>query len=73
MDCRWSMGSGGTEKIEAKHIKAKAILDRLPQRILAKAFRGELVPQGPADEPVGVWLERVRGERGMRSKNRRKR
>lgn len=31
------------DKIEARYLKAKAMLDRLPQSILGKAFRGELV------------------------------
>lgn len=34
------------------------------QSILAKAFRGELVPQDPTDEPAIVLLERIRRERG---------
>lgn len=33
---------------------------RLEQSALAKAFRGELVPQDPADEPAEVLLERIR-------------
>jgi type I restriction enzyme, S subunit len=37
-----------------------AILD---QSILAQAFRGELVPQDPNDEPASVLLERIRAER----------
>jgi type I restriction enzyme S subunit len=37
-----------------------ALLDR---SILAKAFRGELVPQDPNDEPAAVLLERIRAER----------
>jgi len=37
---------------------------RLPcQSILAKAFRGELVPQDPNDEPASVLLESIRAER----------
>jgi hypothetical protein len=28
--------------------------------LLAKAFRGELVPQDPRDEPVNMLLERIR-------------
>ncbi|WP_161630977.1 restriction endonuclease subunit S [Niveispirillum irakense] len=35
----------------------------LTQSILAKAFRGELVPQDPADEAASVLLERIRAER----------
>jgi type I restriction enzyme S subunit len=35
----------------------------LDQATLAKAFRGELVPQDPNDEPASVLLERLRAER----------
>jgi type I restriction enzyme, S subunit len=34
--------------------------EKLTQAILAKAFRGELVPQDPNDEPATVLLERIR-------------
>lgn len=36
---------------------------QLNQSILAKAFRGELVPQDPSDEPATVLLQRIRAER----------
>jgi type I restriction enzyme, S subunit len=36
---------------------------QLDQSILAKAFRGELVPQDPNDEPAAVLLDRIRAER----------
>lgn len=38
-------------------------LSSLNQSILAKAFRGELVPQDPNDEPASVLLERIKAER----------
>ena len=38
-------------------------LPQLDQSILAKAFRGELVPQDPNDEPAAVLLDRIRAER----------
>jgi type I restriction enzyme S subunit len=48
------------EKIESRYIKAKGMLDKLPQSILAKAFRGELVEQDPDDEPAMGLLERIK-------------
>jgi type I restriction enzyme S subunit len=38
-------------------------VDELTPAFLAKAFRGELVPQDPNDEPASVLLERVRAAR----------
>ena len=48
------------DQIEARYAKAKAYIDNLTQSILAKAFRGELVPQDPKDEPASVLVERIR-------------
>ena len=48
------------DRIEARFEKAKAQIDQLTSALLAKAFRGELVPQDPADEPADVLLERIR-------------
>jgi type I restriction enzyme, S subunit len=44
-------------------------LQQLDRSILAKAFRGELVPQDPNDEPAAVLLERIRAEREQTSSN----
>ena len=38
-------------------------LSQLDQSILAKAFRGELVPQDPRDEPASELLARIRTTR----------
>jgi type I restriction enzyme, S subunit len=43
--------------------KASQLCDRLEQATLAKAFRGELVPQDPTDEPAAALLERIQAER----------
>jgi type I restriction enzyme S subunit len=48
------------DQIQARYTKAKAHIEKLTQSILAKAFRGELVPQDPNDEPASVLLERIR-------------
>jgi type I restriction enzyme S subunit len=51
------------DRLEAEAARARALLDRLEAAILAKAFRGELVPQDPADEPAAVLLHRIRAQR----------
>jgi len=38
-------------------------MDIIIQSILAKAFRGELAPQNPNDEPAEKLLERVKEEK----------
>jgi type I restriction enzyme, S subunit len=48
---------------------ARKLIDHLDQAVLAKAFRGELVPQDPEDEPASVLLERIRAERSAERAN----
>jgi type I restriction enzyme S subunit len=50
-------------RLEAEAARARALIDRLESAILAKAFRGELVPQDPNDEPASVLLDRIRAQR----------
>ncbi|MBD2122891.1 restriction endonuclease subunit S [Trichocoleus sp. FACHB-262] len=55
-----------SDNIERRYRKARAYVDKLPQTILGKAFRGELVPQDPHNEPASILLERIQTERAER-------
>lgn len=69
------------DQLEARYQNAKAHVDKLTQSVLAKAFRGELVPteaelarqEGRDYEPAAVLLERIQAERESRPKTNRKR
>jgi type I restriction enzyme S subunit len=50
---------GLADRIEARLTEARAQAERLTPATLAKAFRGELVPQDPNDEPASVLLQRL--------------
>jgi len=49
--------------VEKQYSDARQRVDRLTQSLLAKAFRGELVPQYPSDEPASALLKRIQAER----------
>jgi type I restriction enzyme S subunit len=51
------------DQLEARLTATRKIVDRLTPALLAKAFRGELVPQDPNDEPASMLLERTRAAR----------
>ena len=51
------------DQIEEKYNLAKEQVDKITQSVLAKSFRGELVPQDPSDEPASVLLERIKVEK----------
>lgn len=51
------------DRVTDDHAAADRLLPKLDAAILAKAFRGELVPQDPNDEPASVLLERIKAER----------
>jgi type I restriction enzyme, S subunit len=51
---------GLADGLQVRYANASARVDALTPSVLAKAFRGELVPQDPNDEPAGEMLERLR-------------
>jgi type I restriction enzyme S subunit len=65
------------DKIEARVQAATARVEKITQAILAKAFRGELVPteaelarqEGREYEPASVLLERIRAARAAEVSN----
>jgi type I restriction enzyme S subunit len=59
INCLLAIGQASARAVE----EVGSNLATLNRSILAKAFRGELVPQDPNDEPASVLLERIRRER----------
>jgi type I restriction enzyme S subunit len=51
---------GMLDALASRIVSAQRRIKRVEQAALAKAFRGELVPQDPADEPAEVLLARLR-------------
>lgn len=51
------------DKMENEIIQSLNQLEPLKQGLLQKAFKGKLLEQNPADEPVSVLLERIKKER----------
>ncbi|KUR75652.1 restriction endonuclease subunit S [Novosphingobium sp. FSW06-99] len=66
-----SVAFSRADRLEAEAMRARALLDRLEAATLAKAFRGELVPQDPADEPASALLARIRAQRAVAPKAKR--
>jgi type I restriction enzyme S subunit len=62
---------GWLDRVAADHAAAARIFPKLDAAILAKAFRGELVPQDPKDEPASMLLERIKAEHGATPKTKR--
>jgi type I restriction enzyme S subunit len=51
------------DRLEARYTAARAQVEKLTPSLLAKAFRGELVPQDPDDEPASELLARILAQR----------
>jgi type I restriction enzyme S subunit len=55
------------DSLEAKYDKAMERVEKIEQSVLAKAFRGELAPQNPNDEPAEELLKRILAEKAIPS------
>lgn len=51
------------DRLGIDHAAATRLLPKLDAALIAKAFRGELVPQDPDDEPASVLLARTKAQR----------
>jgi type I restriction enzyme S subunit len=60
--CRVDTLFAFADRLEARLQAAQTATDRLTPSLLAKAFRGELVPQDPNDEPASELLMRLVGQ-----------
>lgn len=58
------------DTVEKQYLDAKKRTDKLIQSILAKAFKGELVPQDSNDGPADKLLARIKTLRGQENKKR---
>lgn len=61
------------DRLEARLQSAQTAAERLTPALLAKAFRGELVPQDPSDEPATELLRRLRESRAADTSSKPKR
>jgi len=50
------------DQIEARFSQARAQVAKLTPSLLTRAFRGQLVPKTPNDEPAEKLLERIIGK-----------
>jgi type I restriction enzyme S subunit len=55
------------DRLASETTGARKLVDHLDQAVLSKAFKGELVPQDPNDEPASVLLQRIQAERAKTS------
>ncbi len=58
--------------IEENASKAEELIGKYRESLLQKAFRGQLVPQDPNDEPASELLKRIRAERAQATDSKKK-
>lgn len=60
------------DRLEARYTAARAQVENMTPALLAKAFRGELVPQDPNDEPASDLLKRIKEQKTNEPEQKRK-
>jgi type I restriction enzyme, S subunit len=60
---RTNLAFAWIDRLASEATSARKLIEHLDQAVFAKAFRGELVPQDPNDEPASVLLDRIRAGR----------
>ncbi|HDS1132764.1 TPA: restriction endonuclease subunit S [Stenotrophomonas maltophilia] len=56
------------DKVHVQYEAARSRVSKLTSALLTKAFRGELVPQDPQDEPASALLERLQAAKASAQK-----
>jgi type I restriction enzyme, S subunit len=59
------------DRLATDAMSARKLIDHLDQAVLSKAFKGELEPHDPSDEPASILLERIRTKRAAAPKGKR--
>ncbi len=60
------------DRLEARYTAARAQVENMTPALLAKAFRGELMPQDPNDEPASELLKRIKEQKTNQPEQKRK-
>lgn len=60
------------DRLEARYIVARVQVENMTPALLAKAFRGELGPQDPNDEPASELLKRIKEQKTNEPEQKRK-
>jgi len=54
------------DRLESRYVSGRTKFESIAPSLLTKAFRGELVPQNPSDEPADKLLERIRSQKSLK-------
>ncbi|WP_434347867.1 restriction endonuclease subunit S [Myxococcus virescens] len=65
VEARVAKALAAAQAIEEQVLALSGRCDALDSSVLTSAFRGELVPRDPTDEPASALIERIRAQREM--------